>query len=197
MQIKNNLCRVFFVSTNLHLIKEKIELDPLSCSLTIIQAKKNPGCINILFKITASILNPLFFLLSLLLWFPSRKMLPLWVRAEDLRRIDASVEFNHQCLLFSPFFFYVHVESLIICSRSASSHFIAMRPVAFVCLTISHLLAGSDTVWLQPEQNVCGQIRWERTRCCRWQQKYGVAARKHKNTGLVSGRLYRCQQWSF
>lgn len=32
----------FFVYTNLHLIKEKIELDPSSCSLTIIQAKKNP-----------------------------------------------------------------------------------------------------------------------------------------------------------
>lgn len=36
-----------------------------------------------------------------------------------------------------------------------------MQPVAFIWLTISHLLAGSSTVWLQPEENVCGQTHAE------------------------------------
>lgn len=70
-----------------------------------------------------------------------------------------------------------------------------MQPVAFICLTISHLLAGSGTVWLQPEQNVCGQIRRERTVRWRWRQKYGGAAGKHKNIRFMSQLLHHCRQW--
>lgn len=58
-------------------------------------------------------------------------------------------DLNTQCLLY-----YVHADSLIICSRRPSSHFTAMQPAAFICLTISHLLAGS-THSLTPSGTEC------------------------------------------
>lgn len=91
------------------LLEEQTEFDTSSCSLTVIQGKKN-NHINILFKSTTLILHPPFFLLPL-----AHRHAAIDGAWEDLQRIDVLVE-----LVFG------YAEALSICSRSPSSLFMAV-----------------------------------------------------------------------